>query len=124
MSETKRDITGHCGTCPDLSRGQSGGLTGDKYGGTRGTACPPLSPPPAGGFLAKTAETGGNPVFGYRVLILKDEASPLWFIRCADPCAYGGCEGWTQNGVCWLGSAPTQQRAAALALRYGYEVVR
>jgi len=67
-----------------------------------------------------------------RVVILKDEAAPLWFIRCAEPCQ---ADGWCMRDhlriptqrhrgpVCYLGAASSPERCAKLAAWVGYEVV-
>lgn len=71
-----------------------------------------------------------------KVVILKDEYSPLWYVRCAEPCMPDGwCQGrktpWNEDTpkprwVCWLGSAMTRDGAEKLVRRgYGeWELVK
>lgn len=62
------------------------------------------------------------------VHIVRDTASPLWVIRCVQPCGYRERTGWCQDEIkaapptCWLGSAGTETAAAAMARGYGYAV--
>lgn len=66
-----------------------------------------------------------------RVVILRDPAAPLYYMRCATPCGARGRDGeWCMRGPeakhpphCYLGGAPTAERAAAWARSLGYEVV-
>jgi hypothetical protein len=62
-----------------------------------------------------------------RVAVTRDTSSPLWVIRCAQPCQPAG---WCMNGPegkhpphCYLGASFTAAGAALLALRNGDEVV-
>ena len=59
-----------------------------------------------------------------RVVIQKDSASPLHFLRCATPCqADGWCMGRDiGQRMCWLGSDRTAEGAARLAQMVGYEI--
>lgn len=68
-----------------------------------------------------------------RVVVVRDTYSPLWVIRCPEPCeADGWCMGRTDERgmrtmparwMCWLGSGQTEKGARAEARRLGYEVV-
>jgi len=65
--------------------------------------------------------------------VLRDVYSPLWMIRCVEPCRPDGwCQGredergdrTTQaRWLCFLGSGRTRGDAVALARRNGHEVV-
>lgn len=59
------------------------------------------------------------------VVILRDDAAPLWFLRCAEPCRP---EGWCmeRRGLptfCYLGGCLSRGGAEKMAKAAGYEVV-
>jgi hypothetical protein len=61
-----------------------------------------------------------------RVAVTRDTCSPLWVIRCAQPCQPAG---WCMNGPegkhpphCWLLGSMTEEGARSSAARLGYEV--
>lgn len=57
-----------------------------------------------------------------RVVIVRDTASPLWVIRCSEPCRP---DGWCQGRdlgkkICWLGSGMCRAGVMAIAERGGH----
>lgn len=53
--------------------------------------------------------------------IVRDDASPLWVVRCAAPCGRRGAR-WCQGAdygleLCWLGSSLTREGAEAIRER-------
>ena len=75
-----------------------------------------------------------------RVMVLKDTSSPLYFIRCAEPCErtkpdqnwcsdgsgdvgfYGRPAPGYEAGCCWLFSSPQRDVCEAYARTCGWEV--
>lgn len=62
-----------------------------------------------------------------RVVIVRDTASPLWVIRCSEPCRPDGwCQGrdlTPPRQVCWLGSGMCKAGVTAMAERGGHWTV-
>lgn len=69
-----------------------------------------------------------------KVRISQDTCSPLWVIRCAEPCGDGGrCANTGSHGglphlppalhgICWMGASRTREGAVAHAEGEGWEV--
>ena len=65
-----------------------------------------------------------------RVVIMRDDAAPLWFLHCAEPCKDRGiafsrawCMDMGGKPGCYLGGSLTREGAAQMARAAGYEVV-
>jgi hypothetical protein len=62
------------------------------------------------------------------VVILKDEASPLHYLRCQAPCGAAADGQWcqrewgTRKPMCWLGGYGSPESARQVAESLGYEV--
>jgi hypothetical protein len=63
------------------------------------------------------------------VVVLKDAVSPLWFLRCREPCAASPDGQWcmrewdTQKPLCYLGGYGSAEAARRMAESFGCEVV-
>lgn len=60
-----------------------------------------------------------------RVVIARDTFSPLYVLRCREPCQIGGWCMWHEikkEALCYLGAGLTEANARAQAARWGYEV--
>lgn len=69
-----------------------------------------------------------------RVVVVRDQYSPLWVVRCERPCLPDGwCQGRTfpksdvarppAAWLCWLASGGSREGVVRAAKHLGYEVV-